>query len=155
MSGIEIVGVVLAVLPLCITALEHYEDEIRPFKALFKYEAQLAESKRELFFVHASFTKTIQNLCEDASVLSGQQFDDMVREATASTWLDDESEHKLVRYLSQQGYDAYKFKAITVCDKLMEVAGILSLDEKSLLKTEGLRGFRTVSAVSSRLQKVK
>lgn len=145
MSGLELVGVVLAVLPLCITVLEHYESEVKPVKALFRYETQLVQSRNELHFVHASFSKSIQNLCEDATVANGEQFEQMVMDPSANTWRDDEAECKLVQHLSRQSYDAYKFKAATICEILMEVACILGLDEQGLLKTEGMGGFRTVS----------
>lgn len=146
MSGFEIAGIVLAVLPLCITALEHYEDEIKPFKALFNYETELSESKREMYFVHASFTKTIQNLCHDASVADTEQLEEMRKGSSAGIWLDIDAEHKLEQYLSRQGYDAYKFKTATICGNLVDVAKILGLDENSLLKAEGMQGFRTVRA---------
>lgn len=147
LSGVEVAGIVLALLPLCITTLEHYEDEIKPYKSLFKYNGELEESKKELFFVHASFTKTVQNLCNDADIADGEQFEEMVKEVVADVWLDNDSERKLEQFLSQQGYDAYRFKASKICDNIVEVANVLGLDDKKLLKEEGTQGFRSVRAL--------
>ena len=72
-----------SVVPLCISALEHYEDEITPFKALFRYKLELSEARQTLFVVHTSFKKTIINLCQDAGVADCQQLERMI-EATLS-----------------------------------------------------------------------
>ncbi|KAM0717634.1 hypothetical protein Q7P37_007486 [Cladosporium fusiforme] len=142
LTGVEVAGLVLAVLPLCITMIEHYEDEIEPFANLFSYSTRLSTRRKDLYCVHASFTKTIQNLCHNASVADSEQFDEMVKKA--EPWVNnDESERKLRQFLGLQSHQAYRFEAITICDNIMKVAGILGLDEKGLLRMEGMQGFQS------------
>ncbi len=59
MSGVEAAGLALAILPLIVSAAEHYEDCFRPFLRYKKF-AKEADSFRELFNVQ----KTIfRNQC--------------------------------------------------------------------------------------------
>lgn len=153
LSGVEIAGIVLAVLPLCITMIARYEDEIEPFISLFSYSPQLSKRRKELYCVHASFTKTIQNLCHNASVADSEQFDEMVKHSNAEAWMNDEAERKLQQFLSLQSYEAYRIEAVMICDSIVKVAGILGLDEKGLLKMEGMQGFRLVSAFLEEVHK--
>jgi len=50
MSGIEIAGLVLAVIPLFISAIEHYEDGLRPVRVLklVVYRQELARYRTKL-----------------------------------------------------------------------------------------------------------
>ncbi|KAK3658797.1 hypothetical protein LTR56_001668 [Elasticomyces elasticus] len=149
-TGVEAAGLVLAVLPLCITACEHYEDAIKPYRALFRYQAELSQSKMDLYFVHASFTKTMQNLCSDASIADGAQFEHMVKDATSVGWLSNDSDHKLEQHLSDQGYHAYKIKANEICNRIIKVAEILSVGE-NILKEEATQGMRSTPWTGDKL----
>ena len=48
MSGIEVVGIVLAVLPIFISAWEHYNGGLDPAKAFWHWEKQLPSHIRSL-----------------------------------------------------------------------------------------------------------
>lgn len=147
LTGVEVAGLVLAVLPLCIKMIAQYEDEMEPFATLFAYRSQLSKRKKELYCVHVSFTKTIQNLCHNASVADSEQFDEMVKGSRALSWQNNDSERKLQQFLSLPSYEAYRIKAVMICDSMMKLAGILGLDKEGLLRMEGMQGFRSVRSV--------
>lgn len=135
MSGIEVAGIVLAVLPLCISALEHYEDQLTPYKALFHYQTELSERSQELEFVYTSFVQTIQNLYAEAGIADDEEFEEMLDDKTARTWPSDDWEGKLRQYPNPRIYRTYKVKASKIYDMIVNVASILGADVSSLLKT--------------------
>ncbi len=55
MSGFEVVGVVFGVLPILISAAEHYEDVFRPFKRYKKFAPELEEYQKKLGIQKAIF----------------------------------------------------------------------------------------------------
>ena len=65
MSGFEIVGVILAVLPLLISAVENYQRGLNPLKTLLypsKYEVELRSLNRKLQIQKDLFEKSIATL---------------------------------------------------------------------------------------------
>jgi hypothetical protein len=48
MSGMEAVGLVLGILPLIISAAEHYEDAFKPFKRYKKFAPELQLYQQQL-----------------------------------------------------------------------------------------------------------
>lgn len=147
LTGVEVAGLVLAVLPLCIKMIAQYEDEMEPFASLFAYRSQLSKRKKELYCVMSPSQKPYKNLFHNASVADSEQFDEMVKGSKALPLQENDSERKLQQFLSLPSYEAYRIKAVMVCDSMMKLAGILGLDKEGLLRMEGMQGFRSVRPV--------
>ena len=62
MSGFEVVGVVLGVIPLLISGLEHYADGIRTMKTMWNYEAIVDHLVIEFTLSQSNFRHSCQNL---------------------------------------------------------------------------------------------
>ncbi|KAK6853614.1 hypothetical protein PG995_010426 [Apiospora arundinis] len=69
MSGLEACGIVLAVIPLFISALEHYKDGKGAFESLLKTSGQLDKLITRLRFQHLLFFCDILNLLRAAAIV--------------------------------------------------------------------------------------
>lgn len=75
MSGAEVAGLVLAILPLCVTALEHHRDELRPFKSLFRYHKEIQRSAEDLGVAYVGFVQTVHIIFEEAGIADPDHLD--------------------------------------------------------------------------------
>jgi len=144
MSGIEVAGIVLAVLPLCISALEYYEGQIKAYKALFRYHRELSKSTQELDFAYNSFMLTIQDLYAKAEIADREEFEEMMKKSTTISWPTNDSEPELKQYLSDRVYEMYKFKTNQINDMIVEIASVVGADVSTLVNKNGLQGVCTV-----------
>jgi hypothetical protein len=64
----EVAGIVLAILPLCITALEHHGSVARGFKAWFNYQANYARFAGELGLRLVELEQSIKRVLRSCSV---------------------------------------------------------------------------------------
>ena len=62
MTGIEIAGLVLAVLPVLVSAFEHYNDGINPLKAAVRWDSQLPRLIRKIRNQHVHYEQTLMQL---------------------------------------------------------------------------------------------
>ena len=62
MTGAEVVGFVLAAIPLVISALEHYEDFAQPTKDFFHQKRYRRKLLQELYIIHTSYDQAIRLL---------------------------------------------------------------------------------------------
>jgi hypothetical protein len=60
MSGFEVAGIVLAVLPLCISAIEDYKEGLEPLKAFVQWNNQLATLIRALRAQHVHYEMNLK-----------------------------------------------------------------------------------------------
>jgi hypothetical protein len=84
MTGVEAAGFVLGVLPLMISAAEHYEDVFRPFNRYRKFAPEL-----ELYQQQLGTQKTIfRNECHLllATLTNRQTAKEMLREGKHPSW---------------------------------------------------------------------
>jgi hypothetical protein len=97
MTGVEAAGFVLGVLPLMISAAEHYEDVFRPFKRYRKFAPEL-----ELYQQQLGTQKTIfRNECHLllASLTNRQTAKEMLREGKHPSWEDPDLNQRFSRQL--------------------------------------------------------
>lgn len=97
MAGIETVGLVLGILPLIISAAEHYEDVFTPFKRYRKFAPEL-----QIFQQQIGTQKTIfRNECHLllASFTCRQIAQTMLKDAKHPSWIDSSMDEKLVEQL--------------------------------------------------------
>lgn len=124
MSGIEVVGVVLGVMPLIIEGLERYAEGISTAKRLFRPERELRRLRRrvnaELQIFRNTTRSLLVNITNDAHVTS------LIDNPKSPLWQNAEFEEKLKRILGssyRSWYDVMEDmnKAVT---ELTEVLGL-------------------------------
>ncbi len=101
MSGFEMAGLALAILPLLISTAEHYDDCFRPFLRYkrFSKEAkefrQLLETQKTIFRGQCSFL--LEHILEQRDVATG-----MLNASSHPLWSDPELEARIVQALGEQ-----------------------------------------------------
>ncbi|KAF2233971.1 hypothetical protein EV356DRAFT_533271 [Viridothelium virens] len=97
MSGIEIAGLVLAAIPLVISALEHYEETISSTRAFWKYHEVLNRMRRELRNQHTLFEQSIDVLLRP--ITTNEQRIEMIDNTNSKLWQDPAIEEELRNHL--------------------------------------------------------
>ena len=62
MAGVELIGIILASLPLAISAIEHYRDGLDPFKDYVRYDCTLKSFRTQLRIQQHFFQGTLKLL---------------------------------------------------------------------------------------------
>ncbi|KAF1960347.1 hypothetical protein CC80DRAFT_582911 [Byssothecium circinans] len=132
MSGIEVVGLVLAAVPLVIAALEHYEDIVGPLKVLHKFHGELGRAIQELGNQHVLFEQAIEVLLRPITM--DQELSDMMDNTNSKLWQDSEIEEQLRNHLGR----AYVPYTKTVNDIQNIMVGIVA-------KLDNLHGAENVT----------
>lgn len=96
MSGAE-VGLVLAILPLLISTVEHYDDILRPFKRYKNYDFEIKKFKDELASERVIFHA--ESLLLLSSITSYDVATKMLEERDHPSWKDSNLESKLREFL--------------------------------------------------------
>lgn len=122
----EIAGLVLAVVPLLISALEHYEDAIAPSVAFLRWRQQLPKVIRDLYMGHTSYEQNIRLLLDQST--SKEQLSEMVSDPNCVHWKSED----LVDALQDRLGTAYEPCMSTI----NEIAGIMT-DIAKCLNIEG------------------
>jgi len=119
MSGFEISGVVLGVLPLLISAVGTYDSVYRPFVTRYKdYEPALKNFRRGLLTERAIF----RNECRILLILSvdSRYADDMLEDLKHDGWADNGIEKRVSEYLGDSKEDCEAAVA-RIKDKLLAI----------------------------------
>ena len=97
MSGVEIVGFVLAALPLVISAVEHYHDGLDPLKDYLRYNSTLKSLRTRLRIQQDLFEGTLKRLLlEELSTAQAQAlFPDASQHADREQWNRPEIKEKI------------------------------------------------------------
>jgi hypothetical protein len=99
MSGIEAIGLVLGVLPLLVSVIEHYDDVFRPFRRFKEYAPEFARFERRLLAQKTIFRSQCQLLLHPLTDLNTAET--MLNEKLHLLWtskeLDTELSHSLGR----------------------------------------------------------
>jgi len=131
MSGIEVAGIALAVVPLCLYILEHHEAELRPFKALCKYRKQYLRSAQDLGLCLVQLEDTISSVFRDAGISNdGTDIDALVQAYDPSVWNDNDQEAKLIAHFGEWKYEhGFEVKLRQIRDSVMKVSKCLGLEK--------------------------
>ncbi|KAI9764814.1 MAG: hypothetical protein M1839_005706 [Geoglossum umbratile] len=105
LTGVETAGLVLAVLPLFISALEHYNDGLEPIKAFWDIDHQLPIQIRRLRNQHVHFEQTLRILL--AQLVEADEVEEMIAAPNSGIWKTVEIQERLERRL-QESYNAYQ-----------------------------------------------
>ncbi|KAL2829913.1 hypothetical protein BJY01DRAFT_254819 [Aspergillus pseudoustus] len=65
MSGVEVAGIVLAILPLVVNQLDNYARGLETLRGLRSYKRELERYSTRLSVQYTIFLNTLQNLLED------------------------------------------------------------------------------------------
>lgn len=93
MSGIEIVGLILGITPLIISAIEDYRAGLEPFKIWARYRKELKNLKMVLDLETAKLLNTCEMLLE--TVVSQSELAQLLREPNGPLWSDQSLHQKL------------------------------------------------------------
>ncbi|KAL8996045.1 MAG: hypothetical protein Q9169_004357 [Polycauliona sp. 2 TL-2023] len=84
-TGVETAGLALAALPLVISALEHYNEGLKPFKDFFRYKALIKELVNGLKLQEILLRNTCEQLLTGV-VDSDVELADLLHDPTSSAW---------------------------------------------------------------------
>ncbi|KAL9632428.1 MAG: hypothetical protein Q9204_003802 [Flavoplaca sp. TL-2023a] len=119
-TGIETAALALAVLPLVISALEHYNDGLTPIKNFFRYKGLIQELVDDLKLQ----TLLLRNTCEQlltGVVESDTELAELLDNPTSSSWKREALVSALRKRL-QYSYDTF----VELGDRLMAALGSLT-----------------------------
>jgi hypothetical protein len=102
--SMEVAGIVLAIVPLCITALEHHGSVARGFKAWFNYQAKYARFAEELGLRLVEFDQSIRRVLRAAGISDDEQTDAMIKSCSVEFWRDTDQETKLKAHFGERQY---------------------------------------------------
>ena len=137
MSGAEVAGLVLAILPLCVSALERHRDELRPFKSLFRYHKEIQRSVEDLGIAYIGFVQTIHLIFEEAGVADPEQLDRMVKSFDPDVWTDRTLETRLMDYFGKMVYEKrYQVVVRRIFEGIKDIAGVLGYEIKGVGETD-------------------
>jgi hypothetical protein len=102
-SGLEIAGVVLAVIPILQIGLEQFHGE--RFKALVKHQQMIRSISRKLEIEHAQFHSTCEKLL--SPLVDEDRLAELLSNPKGSHWKDADLEEDLRDHLGDKKYILY------------------------------------------------
>jgi hypothetical protein len=103
MSGLEIVGVILGVIPILQLGLDQFHGE--RFRALVKYQQTIRSIYRKLELEHAQLHSTCEKLL--SPVADEDRVAELLAKPKGSLWKDIDLEEKLMDHLGQKKYELF------------------------------------------------
>jgi hypothetical protein len=103
MSGLEIAGVILGVIPILQLALDQFHSQ--RFKALVKYQQTIRSLTRKLALEHAQFHSTCERLL--TPLVSEERVAELLSNPKGSMWDDPDLEEDLKDHLGERKYELY------------------------------------------------
>jgi len=98
-TSIEAAGIILAVLPLFISAFEHYESGLEPFKAFWNMNGQLPIHIRKLRNQHVHSEQTLRLLL--VPVTEADEISEMIDHPNGELWKLPDMQARLERRLGK------------------------------------------------------
>lgn len=129
MSGIEVAGLVLAVIPLFISAIEHYEAGLRPVRVLklVVYREELARYRAKLTVEYGLYNSALEELLVD--VVPEDELRNMIARGYGSQWKNAALEHKLKKRLGTV-YNTYILVMKQMQDVMARIASLLDIQRQ-------------------------
>jgi hypothetical protein len=126
MSGVELAGLVLGVLPLLIQGIESYNEGLDPIKSFMRWERELPQFIRKLRNQHVHYAQTIGILF--APITAEIELAEMMTDPGLSRmWRDHEIAARL-RDRLQDSYEAYQSTMLDIERIAKKIASKLDLD---------------------------
>lgn len=126
MSGFEVVGVVLGVLPLVISALEHYEDGIAVFRRYYCYRQEI----RKVVLILCTEQAELKNTCEQLliDIVPAHQIVQLLGDSRNKLWEHPQTVRRLKARL-RDSYDVYMERLQAMSMALEKLKSRLDLNE--------------------------
>jgi hypothetical protein len=125
MTGVEVAGIILAVLPLFISALENYENGLDPLRAFLEFDSEWPNQIRKLRDQHINYNLTMKGLL--LSVADSEDVEEMISDPGGACWKDIGMQTRLEERLDE-AYQAY-LDAIKHIEEIMKtIAKDLKID---------------------------
>ncbi|TVY83720.1 hypothetical protein LSUE1_G003386 [Lachnellula suecica] len=134
-TGIETAGLVLAVLPLFISALEHYKEGLDPIKIILDYDNQLPMNIHRLSCQHMQYELTLRILLSD--IAEGDELAAMITSPFGRYWKGAAIQLRL-RTRLRESYGAYERTVQRMEELLKDLAKKLSIDHARTADLESL-----------------
>jgi hypothetical protein len=134
MSGFEIAGVVLGVLPLIITALEDYGEGIRTIKSMIGYK----ELVRNLVLDFQIETRSFQRGCEkllSRLQIPPEEVEELLQFPKGKKWNDPALDAKIQELLGPEDYTQYKQLVLRLFMRLDAFSKKLGLNDDFLVSS--------------------
>ncbi|KAF3042184.1 hypothetical protein E8E12_008863 [Didymella heteroderae] len=129
MSGVEIAGLVLGVLPLLIQGIESYNEGLDPIKSFMRWDKELPQCIRKLRNQHVHYAQTMRILLEP--ITAEVELAEMMTDPGSSRlWRDKQMAAKLQDRL-QESYHAYQGTIADIERIAKQIASKLDLDRAS------------------------
>lgn len=137
MSGLEIAGIVLAVIPLFISAIEHYEVGLRPLRMMkvAVYRRELALYRTKLILEYGLYTNALEELLVD--LVPQQELRDMITQSQSPLWKDAALNDRLRKRLGII-YDAYFLVMKQMQEVMAKIASLLDIEKQGNVITHGV-----------------
>lgn len=134
LTGVETAGIVLAVLPLFISAFEHYNDSLDPLKAFWDIDRLLPIQIRRLRNQHVHFEQTLRILL--AQIVDADEVEDMIAAPNSDIWKTPEMQQKL-ELLLQESYNAYQDTVSHMEEVMKKIAKDFKMDHSERVGKSG------------------
>jgi hypothetical protein len=131
-TGIETAGLVLAILPLFISAFEHYNEGLEPIKAFWEIDRQLPVQIRRLRNQHVHYEQTLRLLLAD--VVEIDELEEMLATPHSNIWRTAEIQERLERRL-QESYNAYQDTVDHMEDIMKRIAKDFKIDHSERVRS--------------------
>jgi len=135
MSGVEIAGLVLAVIPLVISALEHYEEGFSTLSEWWMYRTAYLNFSRQ-FSIQTVFLKNhLESLLSELSMSQAEMQELLADDpggGDESKWKNPELEKRLRQRLPDQTYVLYLQTVTSMLGTMRQVQSKLSIVDGSL-----------------------
>lgn len=128
MSGAEVAGLILAVMPLFISALEDYNDGLDPVKAFLRWERELPQFIRKLRNQHVHYEQTLRLLL--APITTEFDLAEMIADPNGELWKEESMAEKLQEKLAES-YQAYQGTIQDIERIMKKIASKLDLERAS------------------------
>jgi len=130
MSGSEVFGLILGVLPLLISAAEHYRSTSRPFHRWRNYNDELERFQAELLCQECNFCNECHILLSSITGWNVAESEQRLKFGSDSEWLTPELNSKFVAYLGSS-HDA-------VCSTIRSINESLAFIESKSRKFQSV-----------------
>jgi len=124
-TGVETAGLVLAIIPLLISALEHYEDGLEPTIAFFKWDKELSTAIRKLWYQHTSYEQSIRLLL--TPITTNAELQEMMECAGSALWKDGELADQLRDKLGK-AFNPYLYTVQEIEELMKSLAEMLNIE---------------------------
>lgn len=124
MSGIEAVGLVLGVIPLIISALEHYRDGESAVSTWCRYPRVVQSLVRNLKTEHGKLYNTCETLL--GGIVSPTKLEPMLNEPFGPLWQDEDIRERIERRLDHM-YNTFRDTVrdmLTIMEELKSNLGL-------------------------------